>query len=56
MDKRAIVENSSGDTLLDTIHQNTISEMRIFSGTKGGADKISTIGVDGKMVIWDLKV
>jgi len=57
MDKRAIVENSStGDTLLDTIHQNTISEIRIYSGSKAGAEKISTIGVDGQMVVWDLKV
>lgn len=55
LDKRAI-DNSAGDTLLDTIHQNTISEIRIFGGNKGGADKISTVGVDGQMVVWDLKV
>jgi actin related protein 2/3 complex subunit 1A/1B len=56
MDKRAIVENSTGDTLLDTIHQNTISEIRIYNGSKAGAEKISSIGVDGQMVVWDLKV
>lgn len=56
LDKRAIVENSVGDTLLDTIHQNTISEIRLFGGAKLGSEKISTVGVDGKMVIWDLKV
>jgi len=55
MDKRAIVENNTGDTLLDTIHQNPISEIRIYSETKQGAEKISSIGVDGKMVLWDLK-
>lgn len=56
MDKRAIVENNVGDVLLDTIHQNTIAEIRVYSGSKIGIDKISSIGVDGKMVIWDLKV
>lgn len=55
MDKRAIVENTTGDTLLDTIHQNTISEIRVCSDSKAGAEKISTVGVDGLMVVWDLK-
>lgn len=55
MDKRAIVEKSSSDTQLDSIHQNTISEIRVYSGSKSVADKISTVGVDGQMVLWDLK-
>ena len=56
MDKRGLVENTSGDTQLDTIHQNTISEIRVYNGSKSGADKISTVGVDGQMVVWDLRV
>ena len=56
MDKRAIVENNTIDTLLDTIHQNTILEIRVFAGNSSGIDKISTVGLDGKMVVWDLKV
>ena len=55
MDKRGLVENAT-DTQLDTIHQNTISEIRVFSGSKSGVDKISTVGVDGQMVVWDLRV
>ena len=56
LDKKGLLENSTSDTQLDTIHQNTISEIRAYSGSKGGVDKITTVGVDGQMVIWDLKV
>ncbi|XP_054168046.1 actin-related protein 2/3 complex subunit 1A-like [Oppia nitens] len=55
MDKRAIADNNVSDTQLDTIHQNTITEIRLYSGSKSATDKISTISVDGQMVIWDLK-
>ena len=52
--------NSSGnnaEATLDTIHQNTITELRVYSASKTGvADKISTISLDGKMVIWNLGV
>lgn len=52
--------NSSGnnsETTLDTIHQNTITELRVYSSSKTGvADQISTISLDGKMVIWNLSV
>lgn len=54
MDKRAIVENNT-DTLLDTIHQNAISHMTIHTGTKSAINKFCTSGMDGKMVIWDIK-
>lgn len=55
MDKRAIVENSV-DTLLDTIHQNAITNLTIYAGSKLGISKLCTTGMDGKMVIWNLKV
>ena len=53
--------NSSGnnaETMLDTIHQNTITELRVYSSSPktGVADQISTISLDGKMVIWNLSV
>lgn len=55
MDKRAIVENSV-DTLLDTIHQNAITNLTIYTGNKLGISKLCTTGMDGKMVIWNMKV
>ncbi|XP_015921776.1 actin-related protein 2/3 complex subunit 1A-A [Parasteatoda tepidariorum] len=54
MDKRAIVENSV-DTLLDTIHQNAVTSLQIYAGSKTGVSKLCTTGIDGKMVIWNLK-
>ena len=42
-------------TELKTTHQNQISCIRILSGDKNGADKISTSGGDGKVVVWDLR-
>lgn len=56
LDKRAIVESTVSNTALDTIHQNTISEIRLFDQKQTKADKITSVGVDGQMVVWDLKV
>jgi actin related protein 2/3 complex subunit 1A/1B len=39
----------SGDTELMTVHQNTITSVRAYSD-----GKVSTSGVDGKLVIWDV--
>lgn len=44
----------STDTVLDYIHQNAISWIAIYSGDKSHATKISTSGLDGQLVIWDL--
>ncbi|KAG0165244.1 protein 2 3 complex subunit [Apophysomyces sp. BC1034] len=41
------------DTDLLTTHQNTINEIRVYSGTRDNVTKFSTCGVDGKVVIWD---
>lgn len=48
-------QNEVADTVLNTTHQNQISNVQIVQGTKNGAAKISTAGGDGKLVIWDLK-
>ncbi|XP_015792855.1 actin-related protein 2/3 complex subunit 1A [Tetranychus urticae] len=56
LDKFAISlnDNSSSDSISDTIHQNSIREIRAHSLSKsGGVDRISTVGLDGKMVFWD---
>ncbi|RWS30135.1 actin-related protein 2/3 complex subunit 1A-like protein [Leptotrombidium deliense] len=60
MDKRAIRElevngSGAGDSILDTVHQNTIKEVRVYLESKNVAEKISTVGLDGKMVFWELK-
>ncbi|CAO1332563.1 unnamed protein product [Diamesa serratosioi] len=52
LDRNSRLENS--DTFLDYIHQNAISSVVIYSGDKSGAKKVSTSGLDGQLVIWDL--
>lgn len=49
LDRQARI--GSNDTTLETIHQNTITGLRLFSNTK-----LSTSSLDGQLVIWDLKV
>lgn len=47
------------NTVLDTIHQNTIVEVRPYTDTDPKTmtvEKISTVAIDGQMVVWDLKV
>ena len=36
-----------------TVHQNTIAEIRAYEGVPGAVSRVSTSGVDGKLVIWD---
>jgi actin related protein 2/3 complex subunit 1A/1B len=40
------------DTQLKTVHQNTISTVRVFEEAGGKVSKFSTSGVDGRVVIW----
>lgn len=40
---------------LKTLHQNTIMQVSVYEGTKSRCSKIATSGVDGQLIIWDLK-
>ncbi|XP_065223967.1 actin-related protein 2/3 complex subunit 1A-A isoform X1 [Planococcus citri] len=51
LDRQAKAEN---DTSLDTVHQNSIKSMQIYSSSDGTVTKLSTTGLDGQLVIWDL--
>ncbi|KAF2084256.1 actin-related protein-like protein 2/3 complex subunit 1A [Saccharata proteae CBS 121410] len=42
------------DTQLRTVHQNTINTLRSYEESASGVSNISTSGVDGRVVIWDL--
>jgi actin related protein 2/3 complex, subunit 1A/1B len=52
LDRNSRTENS--DTNLESIHQNAITCVCIYSGDKQHATKLSTSGCDGQLVIWDL--
>lgn len=53
LDRQARIEN---DTALETVHQNAITCLVLYSGTKGAVNKFSTSGVDGQLVVWDMNV
>ncbi|KAI1435022.1 WD repeat domain-containing protein [Xylaria sp. CBS 124048] len=40
------------DTQLKTVHQNTITTLRVYEESNGSVSKFSTSGVDGRVVIW----
>ena len=46
--------SSQGESELFTVHQNTITSVRPYEGQSGAISKVSTTGVDGKMVIWNV--
>ncbi|XP_062304746.1 actin-related protein 2/3 complex subunit 1A [Osmerus eperlanus] len=53
MDKRASSEERN--TALDTLHQNSITQVSIYEGDKRDCRKFCTTGIDGAMTIWDFK-
>ncbi|KAI6854837.1 actin-related protein 2/3 complex, subunit 1 [Hortaea werneckii] len=42
------------DTKLKTVHQNSINTVRSYQEAGGNVSKISTSGVDGRVVVWSL--
>jgi len=53
LDKKASANDTGTD--LKTQHQNTILQVSIHTGTKADAGKLATTGVDGSLILWDLK-
>jgi actin related protein 2/3 complex, subunit 1A/1B len=52
MDSRAATDV---ETALNSVHQNTISQLSIFAGGKEKCTKLTSVGTDGQLVIWDIK-
>lgn len=46
---------TSTDTDLESTHQNSITQIVVYSVSQGSADVFSTIGVDGRVAIWACK-
>ena len=56
-DSRGHLSSSSSpttDTKFLTIHQNTITNVRAYEQRGNAVTKVSTSGVDGMLVIWDV--
>ena len=45
---------TSTDTELMTVHQNTITNIRPYQSQGGNVTRVSTSGADGKLVIWNV--
>nr|XP_054763264.1 actin-related protein 2/3 complex subunit 1A-A-like [Lytechinus pictus] len=50
MDKKATTEDDSKKA---SVHQNSINQLNIHTGAKEAVTKLSSVGMDGQMVIWD---
>lgn len=44
------------DTLVDSIHQNAITCIRFYAGEKHDGRKITTSGMDGQVVLWNVNI
>lgn len=53
LDRRATTEDRN--TMLETLHQNSITQVSVYEGDKRDCRKFCTTGIDGAMTIWDLK-
>lgn len=45
---------TKNDTKLTTVHQNTVSTIRVYQGPPGSVSKFSSSGVDGRLVVWNV--
>ncbi len=54
LDSKGTADAAATETSVETTHQNAVSDLVIFRGSKDGATILSTTGVDGKLVLWDV--
>ncbi|XP_064423470.1 actin-related protein 2/3 complex subunit 1A-B isoform X2 [Latimeria chalumnae] len=53
LDKKAAAEDD--DKALNTLHQNSISQLSIVEGEKSNVVKFGSAGIDGAIAIWDFQ-
>ena len=54
LDLKGTVESETGGNDILTLHQNTIYTIRAYAGSPGKVSQISSTGVDGKVVIYNV--
>jgi actin related protein 2/3 complex subunit 1A/1B len=52
---RSRSDQSSLDTQMATIHKNSITQVTVYSQERGQVNQVTTCGLDGNVVLWDLK-
>lgn len=55
MDAKASTSDSVVETVLNTVHQNTITQLSLHTGNRSKCVKFASSGVDGQLVTWDVK-
>uniref|UniRef100_A0AAY4CJ92 Actin-related protein 2/3 complex subunit n=1 Tax=Denticeps clupeoides TaxID=299321 RepID=A0AAY4CJ92_9TELE len=53
LDKKATTEEDHNE--METLHQNSITQLCIVEGPKTNVEKYSSVGLDGAMVVWTFK-
>jgi actin related protein 2/3 complex subunit 1A/1B len=53
LDRNATTEKAN-DPLDHSLHKNSVTQLQVHSGTKSETHRITTSGMDGLLVIWDL--
>ncbi|KAL4241128.1 Actin-related protein 2/3 complex subunit 1A [Mactra antiquata] len=54
LDKKGVT-GAESSTTLKTQHQNTIMQVSVYKGTKADCGSVATSGIDGQLIVWDLK-
>jgi len=54
LDSKGTADAAATGTDLVTVHQNAIAEISIFAGDKTAASTVCSVGMDGKLVLWDI--
>eukprot|EP00730_Choanoeca_flexa_P014953 TRINITY_DN6729_c0_g2_i2.p1 TRINITY_DN6729_c0_g2~~TRINITY_DN6729_c0_g2_i2.p1 ORF type:complete len:439 (+),score=119.16 TRINITY_DN6729_c0_g2_i2:103-1317(+) len=54
LDSRGTSASADLSTSVKSIHQNAVVEIELYEGDAARVSKFSTVGVDGKVVIWDM--
>ncbi|XP_059924169.1 actin-related protein 2/3 complex subunit 1A [Gadus macrocephalus] len=52
LDKRATDDDMND---LNALHQNSITQLRVYSGERARIEKYSSVSLDGAMVVWEFK-
>lgn len=54
LDSKGTSDTSKTNQAVNTTHQNSIFELEIVKGTKSNCEVFSSVGCDGKLVMWDM--
>ncbi|CAD5220367.1 unnamed protein product [Bursaphelenchus xylophilus] len=52
---RTAAQQTADDGKPKTLHQNTVTNLRAYASGPKGITKFTTVGLDGQLVLWDLK-